>query len=163
MSEAGVQARRVLIVGGGTAGWYAAASLAHALPARIGITVLETAAASDSAVLQPATPTTPAFAATIAALGLDERGWLRATHGGFRLADRYQGWRGGTDAWLLPLGEVGAKFESVPFLQQWLRLRAAGGVAGYTDHSLAAVAALQGRFAHPSPDPRSVRLASLVL
>jgi len=156
MSEAGAQPPRVLIVGGGTAGWMCAATLANTLPASVGITVLDIPGARDSAVLQPATPAMPAFAAPVAALGFDERGWLRATQGAFRLGDQFHGWHGGADACLLPLGEVGAKFESVPFLQQWLRLRAAGEVAAYTDHSLAALAALRGRFSHPSPDPRSV-------
>lgn len=147
--------RRVLIVGGGTAGWYTAATLAQTLPAGTEITLLETPATHDSAVLQPATPTLPAFAPAIAALGLDERSWLRATHGVFRLGDSWRDWQGAGD-YLLPLGETGARFEAVPFLQQWLRLRAAGERADFAEHSLAAMAARLGRFSHPAPDPRSV-------
>ena len=69
-------ATRAHAVGGGTAGWYAAAALARALPVASDITVLEIPAAHDSAVLQAATPTMPAFAFGIAALGFDERSWL---------------------------------------------------------------------------------------
>jgi len=155
MNPAAARPRRVLVVGGGTAAWYAAATLAHTLPAGTEITVLEAPAAHDSAVLQPATPTFPAFAQSIAALGIDERGWLRATQGAFRLGDSWENGHGAGD-YLLPLGETGAKFASVPFLQQWLRLRAAGERAAFTDHSLAAVAARLGRFSHPAADPRSV-------
>jgi tryptophan 7-halogenase len=71
----------------------------------------------------------------------------------FSLGVGFDGWA--SAPWFLPFGDAGAALGTLPFLQVAHRLRAGGQRVALADYSLAALAARAGRFAPPSPDPRS--------
>jgi tryptophan halogenase len=145
---------RIVIAGGGTAGWSAAAAMARALGRGHGSVRVLADEADDSEEL--------AFAALPSArdfhrfLGLDEDRLMRASRGAFRLGARLAGWAGDGSAWFQPFGTTGAMLQQVGFHHHLLRLEGLGRRREPEDFSLAAMAARAGRFARPSADPRSV-------
>ncbi|MBB5706417.1 tryptophan halogenase family protein [Sphingopyxis panaciterrulae] len=85
---------KVVIVGGGTAGWLAACSLAAARPG-LDVTLIE---APDIPTIGVGEGTWPTLRATLAAIGLDEAGFLTACDASFKQGSRFDGWvDGGAD------------------------------------------------------------------
>src|SRR3954465_15508117 len=90
--------KRVVIVGGGTAGWLAACVLA-AKASRLGagplsITLIE---APDIPTIGVGEGTWPTMRATLSAIGLDEDDFLAACDGAFKQGSRVGGWATGVD------------------------------------------------------------------
>lgn len=148
--------RSVLIVGGGTAGWMAAAGLSRALGRTVAVQVLDLAAGEDSGVLGLADSSLPGLRAFHALIGLDEDALVRRTGATFKLGTRFEGWSGDGSTYIHPLGDYGATLDGVAFNQLWMRLAADGAAGPLEAYSLAALAARLGRFARPDGDPRSV-------
>lgn len=147
---------RIVIVGGGVAGWMSALALGRALP-HVALTLVEVEGPDRSlGPFGPAETSLPEFSRFLAEHGIDEDALLRAGRGGFALGAAFSGWGGEGSAWFLPFGEVGAPMGAVAFHHVAARVRAGGRDFRLADFSLAAVAAASGRFARPSDDPRSV-------
>ncbi|WP_077146399.1 tryptophan halogenase family protein [Sphingopyxis sp. KK2] len=91
---------RVVIVGGGTAGWLAAARLAAARPA-LAVTLVE---APDIPTIGVGEGTWPTMRATLAAIGITEGEFLAACDGSFKQGSRFDGWVSGAadDRYLHP-------------------------------------------------------------
>ncbi len=143
----------VVIVGGGTAGWMAAAAAARFLDdGRRTITLVESDAIGTVGVGEATIPPIRGFNAR---LGIDEADFLRATGGTPKLGIEFVGWTDGGDRYFHPFGTHGRDIEGLNFHQLWLKLRGRDGIGPIDDYSMSALAARAGRFAHPSPDPRS--------
>ena len=144
---------RVVIVGGGTAGWMAAAAAARFLnDGRRRITLIESDAIGTVGVGEATIPPILTFNRR---LGISEADFLRETGGTFKLGIEFVGWRDGKDRYFHPFGTHGRPIEGLAFHQIWLKFRDAAGV-GHLDHySLSTLAAAAGRFAHPVADERS--------
>lgn len=140
---------RVAIFGGGVEAWMTAAGLARATGGQAQIRVVETG--PDAAGALSSLPSLRAFHAL---LGLDEAALMAATQATYKLGSRFSGWTPGAEH-CDAFGELGASLQGVGFHQYWTRLNQTGDAAALDDYSLAAVIARQGRFAPPSPDPRS--------
>ncbi|USI73407.1 tryptophan halogenase family protein [Sphingomonas morindae] len=88
--------RRLVILGGGTAGWLTAAYLARALPAAGGpgwaIALVESADVPTIGVGEGSFPT---LRATLATLGRSEAEFLRAADASFKQGVHFVGWAGG--------------------------------------------------------------------
>jgi tryptophan halogenase len=149
----GAPIRRVVIVGGGTAGWMAAAALARLIPTGMSITLVESDAIGTVGVGEATIPPIRAFNAM---LGIDEAEFLAATAGTYKLGIEFTDWSQIGHRYLHPFGSFGFDIEGVRFHQHWRRRRAAGIVEDIEDYSLCAAAARAGRFLPPSPDPASV-------
>lgn len=132
--------KRVLIVGSGVDAWMTAAALSVAGQAGLEVVVAETAPPPPGRIAA-----LPSLRGLHARLGLAEERVIRAAAARPRLAARH-------GQALEPFGETGASLDGLAFHQYWL---AAGDAAPLADWSLAAQAARRGRFAPPSPDPRS--------
>lgn len=78
-------------------------------------------------------------------LGLDAAALLRATRGTFALGQQYVGFSGGEGEFLHSYGPIGRPIAGLPFMQFWLKARAAGLPAGFGDFAREAVAARNGR------------------
>jgi tryptophan halogenase len=85
---------RVVIVGGGTAGWLSACLLAAKLGERLSITLIE---APDIPTIGVGEGTWPTMRATLSAIGLDEDDFLAACDGAFKQGSRFDGWATGVD------------------------------------------------------------------
>lgn len=98
MSEAAI--RRVVIVGGGTAGWLSACYLAARRP-DLAITLVE---APDIPTIGVGEGTWPTMRETLATIGIAEDDFLRECDGAFKQGSRFDGWVDGAvgDSYLHP-------------------------------------------------------------
>jgi tryptophan 7-halogenase len=135
--------RRIVIAGGGTAGWMAAAALARYLPQGWHITLVESDAIGTVGVGEA---TIPQIALFNAGLGIDEADFLKATQGSFKLGIAFDGWAAPDESYLHAFGSVGRPLGLMPFHQYWLRARAGGHAGPLGRYVLNDVAARAGRF-----------------
>lgn len=145
--------RRILVVGGGSAGWMSAAMLANALQRDCAVTLVESEEIGTIGVGEATIPPIRTFNQT---LGIDERAFMAATKGSFKLGIEFVGWGREDSRYFHPFGPYGRQFDMVPLHQYWLKAQMQGDDTPLDDYAMAWHIARGGRFAHPSPDPRSV-------
>ncbi len=116
----------IVIAGGGTAGWVAAATFARFLGNRASITLVESDAIGTVGVGEA---TIPQIHNLIIGLGLDQVDFLRRTNGTFKLGIEFVDWLGEGHSYIHSFGYSGRGVGLIPFRQLWLRGRALG-VAG---------------------------------
>ncbi|WDF74016.1 tryptophan halogenase family protein [Novosphingobium sp. KACC 22771] len=153
MSDSDRKIRKVLVVGGGSAGWMTAAMLANALKQNCAITLIESEEIGTVGVGEATIPPIRIFNET---LGIDEREFMAATKGSFKLGIEFVGWGHEDNRYFHPFGPHGRNFDMVPLHQYWLKARMDGDDTPLDDYSMAWHIARGGRFSHPSPDQRSV-------
>ncbi len=143
------EVRSIVIAGGGTAGWMAAAALARVLGPRLTITLVES---SEIGIVGVGEATIPAIAQFNRLIKLDEDDFLRHTQGTFKLGIEFVDWREKGHAYMHAFGPVGRDLAYIPFHHYFLRdigLREPAPGEGGTlwDYSLNWLAAKQSRFA----------------
>jgi tryptophan 7-halogenase len=134
---------RVVIVGGGTAGWMAAAALARFLGEQAEIRLIESEEIGTVGVGEATIPQLRLFND---GLGLDENEFVRATAGTFKLGIEFVGWDAPDERYIHAFGTIGRGLGLIPFHHYWLRHRAEGGDASLWDFSASAQAARLNRF-----------------
>ncbi|WP_336511959.1 tryptophan halogenase family protein [Sphingomonas arenae] len=142
-----------MIVGGGTAGWMAAAALARLCRAGISVTLVES---DEIGTIGVGEATIPPIRTFNAMLGLDENEFVRRTQGTFKLGIEFVDWQRPGTRYMHPFGTFGADLEGVSFHQFWLQHSSRGVIPDIEEFNLCAVAARLGRFQRPAADPRSV-------
>ena len=145
--------RSIVIVGGGTAGWMAAAALARLTRAGTSVVVIESDEIGTVGVGEATIPPIRTFNAMI---GVDEDEFVRRTGGTFKLGIEFVDWLRSGSRYMHPFGPTGAAMEGVSFHQFWLKHSAGGKLQSLDDFNLSATAGRLGRFQRPVPDPRSV-------
>jgi tryptophan 7-halogenase len=146
--------RHLVIVGGGTAGWMAAAALSR-LQAN-GITKITLIESDEIGIVGVGEATIPPIKTFNAMLGIDENEFVAKTQGSFKLGIEFAGWSRAGEKYLHPFGAYGSDINGVKFHQIWLRLKALGLKTSLADLNLGTVAAKYDRFDRPSTDRRSV-------
>ena len=142
---------RVLIVGGGTAGWMTAAALSRLLPgAPVSIRLVESQQIGTVGVGEATVPHIRFFNAR---LGLDEADFMARTGATFKLGIEFRNWSRQGDSYIHPFGAFGRDLHGVPFHQHWVRAHHQGENHSFQDYSLPIIAAREGKFTHPSDDP----------
>ena len=145
--------RRVVILGGGTAGWMSAAALSRSFGDALAITLLESDEIGTVGVGEATIPTIHWFNELI---GLDEAAFLRATNATFKLGIEFVDWMAPGHRYFHPFGQYGVPLPGVAFHHRWLKARSEGLDLPLSALSLAAQLAAQERFARPTGDGRSI-------
>ncbi|HWU94168.1 MAG TPA: tryptophan halogenase family protein, partial [Sphingomonas sp.] len=156
----GRQIRKLVIVGGGTAGWMTAAAVSRLTAAGVSVTLVES---DEIGTVGVGEATIPALHDFNRFLGLDENAFVRATQATFKLGIEFHNWGRAGSRYFHPFGLHGRDMHGVKFHQLWLRqaqLAGPGAAGSIGDYNLSTVAARLDRFTRPSPDPATV-LSSL--
>jgi len=148
------QPLRIVIVGGGTAGWMTAAAFAAVL--RQDQRQLRLIESSDIGIVGVGEATLPHIRYFNRRIGIDEPELMARTQATFKLGIEFVNWARVGDSYIHPFGAYGSKIAGVPFHHYWLRARAEGQETSIEDYSLPIVASRMNRFALPSEDMTSV-------
>ena len=136
---------RIVIVGGGTAGWMAAAVLSRIKAGReVEITLIESEAIGTVGVGEA---TIPPFVDFNKLLEIDERELLAATQGTFKIGIQFSNWGRQGDSYLHPFGNYGYEMGGIAFHQVWRRLKQEGDKRPLQVFNLETMAAYFGKFA----------------
>jgi len=134
---------KVVIVGGGTAGWMAAAALSRTMD-DLSIRLIES---DEIGTVGVGEATIPAIRLFNALIGVDEDEFIRETRGTFKLGIQFHDWGRIGDVYMHAFGQIGRSLGMLSFAQYWLRGRAEGVAGRLGDYSLNETAARQNRFA----------------
>ena len=147
----------IVIAGGGTAGWMAAAALAHFLGGGFRVRLVESDAIGTVGVGEATIPQIRLF---LQSLGLDEDAVLRACGGTFKLGIEFDGWRRPGDAYMHAFGAVGRDVGLIPFQHYWARAQALGVAGPLAEYSLNEIAGRAGRM-HRGGAPTGANIPDL--
>ena len=136
--------KTIVIAGGGTAGWLAAAILSRQLGALADVTLVESEDIGTVGVGESTIPTIRTFHALI---GVDERQFMQATGASFKLAISFENWARDGDRYLHSFGDVGKSTWMSDFQHFWLEARANGLTKPFGAYCLEHEAADARRFA----------------
>lgn len=146
--------KRLVIVGGGSAGWMTAAALSSMLDSEnTQITLVESEQIGTVGVGEATIPDMMNFNRM---LGIREADFMKATQATFKLGIEFADWGRKGDRYFHPFGEHGADMQGIDFHQYWLRAHQGGSNHPIQDYSLCAIAGKAGKFCHPHENPKSV-------
>jgi tryptophan halogenase len=151
---------KVIIVGGGTAGWMAAAALSKIVGALPGLSIelVESEAIGTVGVGEATIPQIVLFNAM---LGLDEMEFMRETHATYKLGIEFVDWTRIGHRYVHPFGSYGLDMMGIEFRHHWLKGRELGDTSKLDEYSISAMAAHANRFFPPAPDQPKSPLAKL--
>lgn len=146
--------KKIVIVGGGSAGWMTAAALSSLLsPNSVQITLVES---EDIGTVGVGEATIPDVVNFNAMLGISEPEFLEETNGTFKLGIEFKDWGKIGESYFNPFGPHGVDMKGIDFHQYWMKYQAHRPESCIDDFSLSSVASKSNKFALPSGDPRSV-------
>lgn len=145
MNDAPAPLKRIAIIGGGTAGWIAAAMLATVHP-EIGIELVES---EEIGTIGVGESTIPPFLQLIARLGISESEFIQQCQASYKLGIEFRDWHRKGEAYFHPFGDLGMPMKGGDFYQLWLAAASGGYGRALTDFSPAAAMAADKRFMLP--------------
>ncbi|GAB1594838.1 tryptophan halogenase family protein [Lysobacter claricitrinus] len=137
--------RRVVIAGGGTAGWMVAAALGKTLGRGLDIVLVESDEIGTVGVGEATIPTLVTFHRL---LEIDEREFMAATQATFKLGISFENWRNVGEDYIHSFGTTGTDHWTAGFQHFWHKGRERGLASDYGDYCLELRASLEDRFAH---------------
>ena len=136
--------RRIVIAGGGTAGWMVAAGLSKSLGSLYDIRLIESEEIGTIGVGEATIPTLHFFHEI---LGIDEQEFMVATNATFKLGISFENWRNVNEHYFHSFGTTGKPHWTAGFQHFWLEGRQRGLASDYGDYCLELRAAMDKRFA----------------
>ena len=154
MRNASGPLRKILIIGGGTAGWMTATALSKLIENRF--CEIHLVESSEIGIVGVGEATIPPILRMNRLLGIDEREFIRETKATFKLAIRFDEWMGDGTTFYHPFGQFGVSVGPLPFPLYWRRLyEEVGEAAGsLMDYCLPAKAAMANKFEQRVADQR---------
>lgn len=137
--------RRVVIAGGGTAGWMAAAGLSRALGKAVEIVLVESEEIGTIGVGEATIPTLMTFHRL---LDIKEQAFMAATQATVKLGIQFDNWRQVGHRYFHSFGTTGKDHWMANFVHFWRRGREEGVAEDYDQYCVELLAALENRFAH---------------
>lgn len=137
--------KRIVVAGGGTGGWMAAAAIARTMGRAAQVTLVESESIGTVGVGES---TIPPLVTYNRLLGINEAEFMRATNATFKLGILFDGWKNGSDRYFHSFGLTGKDHWAAGFQHYWLYGRERGHETSYDDYCLELVAAMEGKFAH---------------
>lgn len=134
----------LIIVGGGTAGWMAAAALSRQLGHLVKITLIESDQIGTIGVGESTIPPLRLFHRV---LGIDEQEFMRATSATFKMGVSFEGWDTAEGKYIHSFGNTGQESWMAGFQNVWLQARERGIASDFGDYCFELVAAKQEKFA----------------
>ena len=115
--------KRVVVAGGGTAGWIAAFALAKQIGPLIDVTLVESDEIGTVGVGESTIPTSRTFHQY---MGVDEREFVEATRSTFKLGISFENWAREGDRYIHSFGTLGRGTWMADFHHFWLEARRQG-------------------------------------
>ncbi|MCH8617259.1 tryptophan 7-halogenase [Sphingomonas sp. SM33] len=144
--------RKIVIVGGGTAGWMAAAAFSALLEkVSVEIVLIES---DEIGTVGVGEATIPPLIAYNKMVGIAEDEFLAAAQGTFKLGIEFVDWGAKGERYFHPFGPHGQDLRGVHFHQLYLRESKRRSLPDIREWSMSGVAAALGKFARPGPDAR---------
>ncbi len=151
--------KKIIIVGGGTAGWMAASTLSHMLSGmKCDIILIESEEIGTVGVGEATIPPILLFNEM---LGIDENLFIKETQATFKLGIEFVNWKKIGHRYIHPFGDFGVNFDVRPFHQHWLNQRAKGYGRDLFDYSLMVQACHKKKFMRPLRDQPKSALAGI--
>ena len=135
---------KVVIAGGGTAGWMAAASLAKLLGKTLDITLVES---DEIGTVGVGEATIPTLLTLHELLKIKEQDFVRAVQGTFKLGISFENWRDIGKNYIHSFGWTGRDSWAAGFQHFWLKGRRMGIAREFGEYCREWLAARQSRFA----------------
>jgi tryptophan halogenase len=139
------QVRRVVIAGGGTAGWMAAAALSRTLGKVLDITLVES---DDIGTVGVGEATIPSLVHFHRLLDIGEQEFMAATNATFKLGISFEGWRARGEDYIHSFGLTGTDHWTAGFQHFWHKGVERGLAGDYGDYCLELAASRENRFGH---------------
>lgn len=140
---------RVVVAGGGTAGWMSAAALAGTLGDAIELTLVESDAIGTIGVGESTIPPIVLFNRL---LGINEAEFMRETQATFKLGIKFENWKDVGETYFHSFGVTGKDHWAAGFQHFWMHGLENGHQQSYDEYCLELKAALAGKFAHLPED-----------
>lgn len=145
---------KIIIVGGGTAGWMTAAALAtQAASQNCEVVLVESDQIASVGVGEATLPAMKEFNDYI---GLNEADVMRKTQATFKLGIEFSEWLGDGSSYIHPFGTFGKPIAGIDFHQHWTRLYRQQQAQSLDAYSFAVMAARHGRFDFPVLDHKEI-------
>lgn len=135
--------KKVVIAGGGTAGWVAAAALSKQLGKLLDVVLVES---DEIGILGVGEATIPPMRTFHSLLGIDEQEFMRATEAVFKLGISFKNWGQIGDEYIHPFGSTGQGSYLADFQHFWLHGKSKGIDAAFGEYSLEVQAAKANKF-----------------
>ncbi|HEX7916753.1 tryptophan halogenase family protein [Rudaea sp.] len=151
---------RVVVVGGGSAGWMTAAALSTYLDKAVSVRLIESEEIGIVGVGESTVPYMKTFNSQV--LGIPEADFVARTQGTFKLGIQFNDWGRIGDSYVHGFGTIGHSLGPLPFHQFWLKLFLSGRAADIGAYSLPTAAAPLGKFMiSPADAPAGSPLADI--
>lgn len=135
--------KNVVIVGGGTAGWMAAAMLSKSLGNLVNIKLVESDQIGTIGVGEATIPPIQFFNAH---LGFDEDDFLKKTKSTIKLGIEFQNWGNPGEKYMHAFGPIGRNVGIMPFHLVWLKCMKDGTAKDISQYSFNSMAAYANKF-----------------
>ena len=140
--------RNIVIAGGGTAGWMAAAAFSKVLSERWRVVLVES---EEIGTVGVGEATIPVINVYNNALELDENEFMRETAATFKLGIEFVDWGRKGDRYTHGFGPLGPDLGITKFHHYWLKMSAAGLASGLEDYSINIAASRANKMLRAQP------------